>query len=458
MPNMQKEKTPMPHQPADARAKNFSEVALGYTESEAKNEAARCLGCKNRPCVAGCPVGVPIPEFIAEIEKGNFAGAYEFIRGQNTLPAVCGRVCPQETQCEALCVRGKKGEPVAIGRLERFAADYPRAKTAAQKPAANGKRAAIVGSGPAGLTCAGELARRGFDVTVYEAFHVAGGVLVYGIPEFRLPKAVVEDEINALKELGVKVETNMVVGRVLTVDELLEQFDSVFLGVGAGLPSFMGVPGEGLVGVYSANEFLTRVNLMKAYLPDSDTPVLPSRRTAVVGGGNVAMDAARCALRMGADEVVIVYRRGEEEMPARREEIHHAAEEGIKFELLTAPVEVKGDETGRVEALVCRKMALGEPDASGRRRPEPVPGSDFTLEVDTVIVAVGTSPNPLIGQTTDGLTINKWGCIETNPETGETSRPGVFSGGDAATGAATVILAMGAGKKAAETMTKYMDR
>lgn len=459
MANMQTEKTIMPEQPPRERACNFKEVALGYTAGDAKNEALRCLGCKTRPCVKGCPVEVPIPEFIKCVAEGDLAAAAEIVSGANSLPAVCGRVCPQESQCERVCVRGVKGEPVGIGRLERFVADTARqsGKSAPAPAPKNGKRVAVIGSGPAGLTCAGELARLGCEVTIFEAFHAPGGVLSYGIPEFRLPKSIVEAEIGDLLSMGVTLKTDMVAGKTITVDGLFAQgFDTVFIGVGAGLPSFMDIPGENLIGVYSANEYLTRVNLMKAYREDAETPILPSRRTAVVGGGNVAMDAARCALRMGAEEVRIVYRRGRDELPARTEEIHHAGEEGIRFDFLTAPVSLAGDENGRLCTMRCQKMELGEPDASGRRRPVPLEGSEYDIAVDTVIVAIGTSPNPLIGQTTEGLEQNRRGCLVADPETGATSRPGVYAGGDIATGAATVILAMGAGKKAACAMAEYM--
>ena len=457
MPNMQLNKMPMPEQAPDVRNKNYQEVALGYTAEDAVNEAGRCLGCKAKPCVAGCPVNVNIPDFIACLQQGDADAALGVIRATNALPAICGRVCPQESQCEALCVRGKKGEPVAIGRLERYAADNG---TVSDKAPAMplGKRVAVIGSGPAGLTVAGDLAAAGVEVTLFEAFHTAGGVLVYGIPEFRLPKAIVKGEIAQLEAMGVKVDTNMVIGRVLTIDELFEQgFDVVFIGTGAGLPSFMNIPGENLVGVYSANEFLTRVNLMKAYDPDSETPVLDFKNAAIVGGGNVAMDAARCAKRLGAENVTIVYRRGEEELPARLEEIHHAKEEGITFKLLTAPVEVLGDEDFRVRGLVCEEMELGEPDASGRRRPMPKPDSRFTIDCDCVISAIGTSPNPLLRQTTPDLDFNRWGCVVTDPETGRTNRPGVYAGGDISTGAATVILAMGAGKKAAAAILEELS-
>lgn len=459
MANLALEKTKMAEQAPDVRNHNFKEVALGYTLEQAQEEAARCLTCKARPCVSGCPVGVPIPEFIAEIQKGDLHKAYEILSGANALPAVCGRVCPQETQCEQQCVRGKKGEPVAIGRLERFVADWARENNVEipHKIVKNGHKVAIVGSGPAGLTCAGELAKMGYDVSIFEAFHTAGGVLSYGIPEFRLPKAIVQSEIDKLKEMGVDIELNMVIGRVLSIDELFERgYEAVFVGTGAGLPSFMKVPGEGLVGVYSSNEFLTRINLMKAYEKDSDTPVLESENAIIVGGGNVAMDAARCAKRMGAKNVTIAYRRSEAELPARAEEIHHAKEEGIEFKFLTAPLALEGDENGRVAKMKCIQMELGEPDASGRRRPVPIEGSEFEIDADTVIVAIGTTPNPLIRATTPGLETNKWGCIVTK-EDASTSREGIYAGGDISTGAATVILAMGAGKAAAASIDKYIQ-
>ena len=460
MPNMSLKKNEMPSQAPEVRNKNFLEVALGYTQEQALDEAKRCLNCKNKPCVSGCPVNIHIPDFIQKVAQGDFEGAYQVITQSSSLPAVCGRVCPQESQCEQKCVRGIKGEPVAIGRLERFVADWHNAHTceAPQRPAPNGHKVAVVGSGPAGLTCAGDLAKKGYEVTVFEALHTAGGVLVYGIPEFRLPKAIVQKEIDGLKALGVKVETNMVIGRVLSVDELLEQgFEAVFIGSGAGLPRFMNIPGENLKGVYSANEFLTRVNLMKAYLPGSDTPIQHARRVAVVGGGNVAMDAARCAKRLGAEEVFIVYRRSEKELPARAEEVEHAKEEGIAFHLLNNPTKILGDDQGNVTGMECVRMELGEPDASGRRRPVEVPGSEFVLEVDSVIMAIGTSPNPLIKSTTQGLETQKWGGIIVNEETGLTSRERVYAGGDAVTGAATVILAMGAGKTAAQAIHKALS-
>ncbi len=462
MPNMRNTKNPMPEQEPEIRAKNFQEVALGYSEEMAIDEAKRCLGCRHKPCVAGCPVNVRIPEFIAHIQRGDFQGAYEVIRMTNALPAICGRVCPQETQCEEKCVRGVKGEPVAIGRLERFAADWAMAHgEIMQEPSQkNGKKVAVVGSGPASLTCAGDLAKLGYEVTVFEALHIPGGVLMYGIPEFRLPKALVQKEIDQITELGVNIVTNRVVGRSFTLEELLkeEHFDAVFVGSGAGLPNFQNIPGENLNGVYSANEFLTRINLMKAYdYPNHDTPVKVGSRVAVIGGGNVAMDAARSALRAGAGEVSIVYRRSENEMPARQEEIHHAKEEGIIFRVLTNPVGITGDEKGNVTAMTCVEMELGEPDTSGRRRPVPKPGSSFVMAVDTVIVAIGNSPNPLIKKTTPGLETYKWGGIVADEDTGRTSVEGVWAGGDAVTGAATVILAMGAGKKAAKDIHEYLS-
>lgn len=462
MADMSPVKNPMPEQEPLVRNKNFKEVSLGYNEQMAISEAARCLNCKNSPCVNGCPVNVRIPEFILKVAQGDFDGAYEIITSTNALPAVCGRVCPQESQCEGKCVRGIKGESVAIGRLERFVADSHIAKCGLDGtgcmtlPEPNGHKVAVIGSGPAGLTCAGDLARKGYDVTIFEAFHKAGGVLVYGIPEFRLPKDIVQGEIDNLAAMGVKIVTNAVVGRAVSVDELFEEgFEAVFIGTGAGLPQFLHIPGENLLGVYSANEYLTRINLMKAYLPEYDTPIKKAKRVAVVGGGNVAMDAARCAKRMGADEVYIVYRRSIEELPARKEEVHHAQEEEIIFKLLNNPVAVLGDEKGHVKGLECVQMELGEPDESGRRRPVEIKGSNFVLDVDAVIIAIGTSPNPLIKSTTDGLETNKKGCIVAD-ETTATSRKGVFAGGDAVTGAATVILAMGAGKTAAESIDKYI--
>lgn len=461
MANMNPKKCPMPEQDPNVRNKNFEEVALGYTPEMAIEEAQRCLNCKHKPCVAGCPVGVKIPEFIALVAEGKFIEAAAKIKETSALPAVCGRVCPQESQCESKCVRGIKGEPVAIGRLERFVADYAMANDATEitVPEQNGHKVAVVGAGPAGLTCAGDLARLGYKVTVFEVLHTAGGVLMYGIPEFRLPKAIVQKEIDNLKAMGVEFILNFVVGRSETIDDLFaDGYEAIFVGSGAGLPSFMNVPGENYNGVYSANEYLTRVNLMKAYKEDSATPILRAKRVAVVGGGNVAMDAARSAKRMGAEEVYIVYRRGESELPARLEEIHHAKEEGIIFKFLTAPLEVLGDEeTYMVKGLKCQQMELGEPDASGRRRPIPVEGSEFVLDLDAVIVSIGTSPNPLIRSTTPGLETNKRGCIVADEETGLTSKEGVFAGGDAVTGAATVILAMGAGKKAAAAMHEYIQ-
>lgn len=459
MPNMQPHKTPMPEQEPSVRSANFLEVAKGYTEEQALNEAARCLNCKNMPCVSGCPVNVRIPEFIQKIAQQDYAGAAAIIKTTNSLPAICGRVCPQESQCESKCVRGIKGEPVAIGRLERFAADYAmqHGTQAEEKIEKNGHKVAIIGSGPAGLTCAGDLARMGYDVHVFEALHTPGGVLSYGIPEFRLPKELVRREIATVEALGVTIETNVVVGRAVTVDELFEEgFEAIFIGSGAGLPSFMHIPGENLNGVYSANEFLTRINLMKAYdYPNADTPVTVGESVAVVGGGNVAMDAARCAKRLGARNVTIVYRRSEAEMPARAEEVHHAKEEGIVFAMLTNPVEVVGED-GWVKGLKCVKMELGEPDASGRRRPVEVSGSEHVLDVQTVIIAIGNSPNPLLRTTTPSLEVNKKGGIVVDEETGATSIPGVFAGGDAVTGAATVILAMGAGKRAAKGIDAYI--
>ncbi len=463
-------KNPMPMQDPTERARNFDEVTLGYDEQTALAEAARCLGCKNMPCVSGCPVNIAIPEFIAKVKEGDFEGAYEVITRQSSLPAVCGRVCPQESQCEAKCVRGIKGEPVGIGRLERFVADWhntynPRP---VQKPEPNGHRVAIVGSGPAGLSCAGDLAKAGYAVTVFEALHVAGGVLVYGIPEFRLPKAIVQKEVETLKALGVDFQTNVVVGRTLDVADLFEEgYEAVFIGSGAGLPSFMGIPGESLKGVYSANEYLTRSNLMKAYRPDSTTPILRAKRVAVVGGGNVAMDAARTALRLGAEKVYIVYRRSMDELPARREEVEHAMEEGVEFLLLQAPTEIHGYQNpndkrdpcnGFVCGMTCVRMELGEPDERGRRRPVVIPGSEYRLDVDSVIMAIGTSPNPLLTSVTGELQTNRRGCILTEEETGRTTMQHVWAGGDAVTGAATVILAMGAGKLAAKSIDESFDK
>ncbi len=456
---MSLKKNEMPAQPADVRNGNFDEVALGYTEEQALDEAARCLHCKNKPCREGCPVGIDIPAFIARVAEKDYEGAYQVIAESSSLPAVCGRVCPQETQCEKHCVRAIKGESVGIGRLERFVADYhnTHSKAEAVRPASNGHRVAVIGSGPAGLTCAGELARMGYDVTVFEALHLPGGVLVYGIPEFRLPKAIVSREVETLRSLGVKIETNVVVGKSRSVDELFASgFEAVFIGSGAGLPKFMNIPGENLKGVYSANEFLTRVNLMKAYQPGSETPIMRADRVAVVGGGNVAMDAARCAKRLGASKVYIVYRRGADELPARAEEVEHAKEEGIEFRLLTNPIEILRGENGFVAGIRCERMELGEPDASGRRRPVAVKDSAFDIELDAVIMAIGTSPNPLIKSTTTGLETQKWGGIVAEEPSGQTSREGVFAGGDAVTGAATVILAMGAGKSSARAIDEYI--
>ena len=469
MPNMSLKKNPMPHQDPVVRAGNFQEVALGYTKEQAIDEAQRCLHCKNMPCVSGCPVMIHIPEFIAKVAEGDFEAAYQIIAQDSALPAVCGRVCPQETQCESKCVRGIKGEPVGIGRLERFVADWHNANVTEQAvaPASNGHKVAVIGSGPSGLTCAGDLARKGYEVTVFEALHLAGGVLVYGIPEFRLPKAIVQKEVDGLKALGVKIETNVVIGRSITIDELMDEmgFEAVFIGSGAGLPMFMHIPGENLKGVYSANEFLTRINLMKAYREGADTPImdLKGKKVAVVGGGNVAMDAARCSKRLGA-EVYIIYRRSEAELPARREEVEHAKEEGIIFKTLNNPVEILGyhnpddkrdPKNGSVCGIKCVEMELGEPDASGRRRPIVKEGSEFEMEMDCVIMSLGTSPNPLIKSTTKGLEINKKGGIIVN-EDGLTSRESVYAGGDAVTGAATVILAMGAGKTAAKAIDEQL--
>lgn len=459
MANMEMKKTPMPAQSPEERRKNFKEVATGYTYEMAINEAKRCLNCKTKPCQKKCPVEIDIPLFIEKLANEDIKGAYEVISQSSALPAVCGRVCPQETQCESACVRGIKGESVAIGRLERFVADYYRENFEEKivAPLSNGLKVAVVGAGPSGLTAAGDLRRMGYDVTVFEALHTAGGVLVYGIPEFRLPKDIVRDEIGKLTLMGVKIETNVVIGKTITIDELFEDgFEAVYVAGGAGLPRFMNIKGETLCGVYSANEYLTRVNLMKAYLPDSKTPIKKSSRVAVVGGGNVAMDAARSAMRLGADEVYIVYRRGMEELPARLEEIEHAEEEGVIFKTLTNPIEILGDENGNVTGIRCIKMALGEPDESGRRRPVEVENSEFVIELDTVIMSIGTSPNPLIHKTTPGLETNRHGCIVTNGDDGKTSREGVFAGGDAVTGAATVILAMGAGKKAASAIDEYI--
>lgn len=453
-----KERTPMPEQPAEERRKNFNEVALGYTKEDALAEASRCLSCKDPKCVEGCPVNVDIPGFIKLVCEEDFSGAIERIKGTNALPAICGRVCPQETQCEALCVLGKKGQPVAIGRLERFCADYERQTgvKVPEVPEPTGKKVAVVGSGPAGLTAAADLAKLGHKVTIFESLHKAGGVLSYGIPEFRLPKEIVRQEVEYIKQLGVELKPNYIIGRIKTLDELCDEFDAVFLGTGAGLPSFMGISGENFNGVYSANEFLTRVNLMKAYDPEYDTRVRVGKHVVVVGGGNVAMDAARSALRLGADEVSIVYRRGEDEMPARREEIEHAKEEGITFRLLTNPVRILGDEKFNVTAVECIKMELGEPDKSGRRSPVPVEGSEFTIPADVVVIAIGTSPNPIIFKGSEGLDQNRRGTVVADEETGATSKCGVFAGGDVVTGAATVISAMGAGKKAAKAIDEYL--
>lgn len=457
MPNMSLKKNEMPSQAPEVRNKNFLEVALGYTPEQAIDEAKRCLNCKNKPCVGGCPVKIYIPEFIAKVAEGEFEEAYKIITKSSSLPAVCGRVCPQESQCEQKCVRGIKGEPVAIGRLERFVADYHNANSTekAVAPKSNGHKVAVVGSGPSGLACAGDLAKKGYEVTVFEALHIPGGVLVYGIPEFRLPKDIVKKEIETLKELGVKIETNVIIGKTISVDALMSEhgFESVFIGSGAGLPRFMNIPGENLNGVYSANEFLTRVNLMKAYKPDSSTPIQHGKKVVVVGGGNVAMDAARSAKRLGAD-VSIVYRRTEAELPARHEEVEHAKEEGIVFKLLTNPIEVKGAD-GWVSGIICQRMELSEPDESGRARPVAVEGSEFEIEADCVIMAIGTSPNPLIKSTTKGLETERWGGIIAD-ENGLTSREGIYAGGDAVTGAATVILAMGAGKTAAAAIDEYI--
>ena len=461
MPNMSMEKLPMPEQDPNIRNKNFKEVALGYTEEMAVEEAQRCLNCKHKPCIGGCPVNVKIPEFIALVAEGKFEEAYLKIQETSSLPAVCGRVCPQESQCERFCVRGKKGEPVAIGRLERFVADWhmKHGRANAASAESNGKKVAVVGGGPAGLTCAGDLAKLGYSVSVYEAFHTAGGVLVYGIPEFRLPKDIVKTEVDKLKAMGVNIYTDMVIGKVLSIEELLttEGYDAVFVGTGAGLPSFMKIEGENLNGVYSANEFLTRINLMKAYrFPEYDTPLYMGKNVVVVGGGNVAMDAARSAKRLGAENVSIVYRRSEEEMPARAEEIHHAKEEGIDFKLLCNPVRILGNGEGWATEVECIRMELGEPDASGRRRPVPVEGSEFKIDAEVVVIALGQTPNPLIKNTTPDLETNARGCIVAKDENGATSKTGVWAGGDVVTGAATVILAMGAGKNAAAAIDEYL--
>lgn len=469
-PNMNPKKNPMPSQEPSVRAHNFFEVTTGYSEETAIDEALRCLHCKTMPCVSGCPVNIHIPEFIEKVKEGKFEEAYQIIHKTSSLPAVCGRVCPQETQCESKCVRGIKGEPVGIGRLERFVADWHNAHSdsAPHIEKQNGHKVAVVGSGPSGLTCAGDLAKKGYAVTVFEALHTAGGVLVYGIPEFRLPKSIVQKEIDNLKEMGVDFETNIVIGKTLTVDELFENgYEAVFIGSGAGLPNFMGIPGESLNGVYSANEFLTRSNLMKAYENNPVTPIMKGGKVAVVGGGNVAMDAARTALRLGTEKVYIIYRRSMEELPARREEVEHAEEEGVEFRLLNNPVEIIGysnpddrrdPKNGFVKAIKCIKMELGEPDERGRRRPVPIEGSEFVLDVDTVIISIGTSPNPLIKSTTKGLEVNKRGGIVVEEGTGATTKDGVFAGGDAVTGAATVISAMGAGKKAADAIDKYLNK
>ena len=454
-------KLPAREQAPEVRRRNFEEVSQGYDEAMAREEATRCIDCKNPACMTGCPVGVHIPDFIRHVKEGEFEQAYETIRLTNNLPAICGRVCPQETQCESKCVRGVKGDPVGIGRLERFCADYAmqHASARAERPAPNGHRVAVVGSGPSGLTCAGDLAKLGYDVTIFEALHTPGGVLVYGIPEFRLPKRLVREEIATVEALGVKIETDVVVGRSVSLEELFDEgYEAVFVGSGAGLPRFQGIPGENLNGVYSANEFLTRINLMKAYaFPETDTPVRVGKKVAVVGGGNVAMDAARSALRLGADEVSIVYRRSEKEMPARLEEVHHAKEEGVNFRMLTNPTAIHGDENGSVRAMTCVEMELGEPDASGRRRPVVKQGSEFDLDVDTVVIAIGNSPNPLIRNTTPGLETQKWGGIIVD-ENGATSLENVYAGGDAVTGAATVILAMGAGKTAAKAIHEKLSK
>ncbi|MBP3458674.1 MAG: NADPH-dependent glutamate synthase [Lachnospiraceae bacterium] len=454
-------KIPVREQDPQERAHNFEEVCLGYNEEEAKCEASRCINCKNAQCIKGCPVAINIPGFIEQVKEGNFEKAYQVISESSALPAVCGRVCPQESQCEGKCIRGIKGDPISIGKLERFVADWARENGIKPEGAKelNGKKVAVIGSGPAGLTCAGDLAKLGYDVTIFEALHEAGGVLVYGIPEFRLPKdAVVKKEIENVQSLGVKIETDVVIGKSTTIDELMDEegFDAVFIGSGAGLPKFMGIPGEQANGVFSANEYLTRSNLMKAFKEGSNTPIMHAKKVAVVGGGNVAMDAARTALRLGA-EVHIVYRRSEEELPARVEEVHHAKEEGIIFDLLTNPVEILADENGWVSGIKCIRMELGEPDASGRRRPVEVPGSEFTMDVDCVIMSLGTSPNPLISSTTKGLEVNKWKCIVADEEHGKTTKEGVYAGGDAVTGAATVILAMGAGKAAAKGIHEYLS-
>lgn len=459
--NMQLEKNPMPSQDPEIRKRNFEEVALGYSEETAVNEAMRCLECKNPKCVSGCPVGINIPGFIKKIKERDYDGAYDVISESSLLPAICGRVCPQESQCEKHCVRGVKGDPVGIGRLERFAADLRMSKNVpVSKPETkNGKKIAVVGSGPAGLSCAGVLAKKGYDVTIFEALHVAGGVLMYGIPQFRLPKEIVQREISNLKELGVDIETNHIIGKTYTIDDLKSDgYDAIFIGSGAGLPRFMNIPGENLMGVYSANEFLTRINLMKAYKDDSHTPVMKAKNVAVVGGGNVAMDAARSAMRLGAENVYIIYRRSEAELPARAEEVEHAKEEGIIFKTLNNPVEILGDENGFVKGVKCIEMELGEPDESGRRRPVAKAGSEHVVDMDCVVMSIGTTPNPLIASTTKGLEVNKRGCIVVDEDTCHTSRDTVYAGGDAVSGAATVILAMGAGKKAAESIDKLLSK
>ena len=457
---MSLKKVAIPEQDPNIRKQNFKEVSLGYTVDMAIEEALRCLNCKHKPCISGCPVSVNIPQFIQHVINKDFDKAYNTITETNLLPAVCGRVCPQEAQCEASCVRGIKGEPVGIGRLERFVADYHlnNSHDEPKKTLNNGTKVAIIGSGPSGLACASDLAKSGYEVTIFEAFHTPGGVLVYGIPEFRLPKKIVQKEIDNLKAIGVKIKTNMVIGKVITIDELKEQgYKAFFVGTGAGTPNFMGIEGESLIGVYSANEYLTRINLMKAYLPEYDTPIRKSKAVAVIGGGNVAMDAARSAKRLGAEKVYIIYRRGEEELPARIEEVHHAKEEGIIFKLLTNPVKIIGDNNNEVQAIECVEMKLGDKDASGRRKPETIPNSNHQIQVDTVIISIGTSPNPLIRQTTPGIETNKWGCLVVN-EAMATTREGVYAGGDAVTGAATVILAMGAGKKAAQSIDAYLKQ
>ncbi len=460
MPNMSLKRVPMPHQEPDVRNKNFSEVALGFTPEMAIEEASRCLNCKTRPCVSGCPVNVNIPDFLMHLSKGEFEEAYQIITRTNGLPAICGRVCPQETQCEGKCVRGIKGDSVSIGRLERFCADYhmKNVSTLPEKPESNGKKVAVIGAGPSGLTCATDLAKLGYEVTIFEAFHAAGGVLIYGIPEFRLPKEIVRKEIENLTALGVEIKTNMVIGKILSIDELFDMgYKACFVGSGAGLPSFMGIEGEDLVGVFSANEYLTRTNLMKAYQQGYDTPIMKSKAVAVVGGGNVAMDAARCAIRLGAEKVYVIYRRGLAEMPARKEEVEHAMEEGIEFKCLNNPVRLIPDENGRVKAVECVEMELTEPDESGRRRPVEKKDSNFLIDADTVVIAIGTSPNPLIRSTTPGLDTNRRGCLVVDEATMKTSREGVYAGGDAVTGAATVILAMGAGKQAAKSIDEFLS-